>query len=650
MTPSAAQDVPRRGLLVYRASRLEALLDPLQHLLRAWPPDSWLAPAELICAHPGMRRWLLNQLARRAGSRGIVANLRVDLPGQWVERVSEQFGKGQQSPALSGANLHWRLFDLLTDASLVQACPSFARYLQDDPNGSRRWQLAQSLSDIFGRLLVYRPDWLLGWQAEQSPIDGFADLAAVWRRLRQRWPQTHRIDQLRQISQGLAKAHAEAIPLHVFGIAHLPPSTLDLLRAAAAQRLVVLYFPDPCREHWVGLRNDRQRLRQLLEAGADAPAELLYLSAEHPLLASLGRLGQHFAALLAGADSDVLLDIRHWQDEQTITQPATLLHQLQQSVRELDLEQIRLPPPATPAALEQDASLRIHRCHSPLRELEVLRDALLQALIDFPDLQPADIAVLAPNMDSYAPLIAAVFGPPADPTSRLPYHLADLPQASTHPLFGSFLALLKLPVQRLTSSELLALLDQPMLRRALQMEDLPRPRIEQWLRDAGIAWALDAESRQVLGLAADATHSFAWGLDRLLAGYLLGSVDQPPLIDNQLPVAAVDVSEAEALGGLYRLLAEVNRLRALASRPQPASRWIAEFRRLADELFLPGHAAEDERRALGQLLSCLGRLEQARASWPGSVTPCKKCRKAPHSCTAALAFAAWCRSAPCRFV
>ena len=62
-----APDVPEHGLLVYRASRLEALLDPLCALLDAYPPDGLLQPAELITAHPGMRRWLLNELARRAG-------------------------------------------------------------------------------------------------------------------------------------------------------------------------------------------------------------------------------------------------------------------------------------------------------------------------------------------------------------------------------------------------------------------------------------------------------------------------------------------------------------------------------------------------------------------------------------------------------
>ena len=55
-----------------------------------------------------------------------------------------------------------------------------------------------------------------------------------------------------------------------------------------------------------------------------------------------------------------------------------------------------------------DASLRVHVCHTRLRELEVLRDALLRARRDLPDLKPSEILVTAPDIHAYAPLIPAV--------------------------------------------------------------------------------------------------------------------------------------------------------------------------------------------------------------------------------------------------
>lgn len=615
MTDASSEALPASGLLVYRASRLEALLEPLAILLQGFPPAGLLAPAELICAHPGMRRWLLNQLAQRSGPRGIAANLRIDLPGQWVERVSRQHGSGLQQPAPTGALLHWRLFDSFAQAETLSLCPAFARYLADDPAGRRRWQLAHTLADIYGRLLVYRPEWLLTWQDGHVANEAHADLATLWRLLRQRWPEPLRIDQQEAIRRGLQSTEVEFTPLHVFGLSHLPPATLALLRAAARQRPIVLYFPDPCREHWVGLRDDRQRLRQLLEAGADQQAELLYLGTEHPLLASLGRLGQHFSAMLAGADDDILLDVRHWQDEQDQTSGGTLLERLQQSVRELDAERIAAAQPFAIETLAADASLRVHRCHSRLRELEVLRDALLQALNDFDDLQPSDIAVLSPSMQAYAPLLPAVFGAPADPGSRLPYHVADLPQSADHPLFGTFLAFLNTPVSRLSCSEVLSLLDLDLLRRGLGMEDLSRQQIEHWLRSAAIAWGLDQDSRRRNALPGEPAHSFAWGFDRLIAGHLFGDdAEAAGLIDGVSAVPALALGDSAGFGGLYRLLSELHRLRALADTAQPASRWATYFQQLANTLFEAPHQDQDGRRALAQLKACLGRLEQQRSA------------------------------------
>jgi len=74
--PSTNRSHAETGLVIYRASRLEALLGPLQHLMHAAPPAHVLAPHEIIVAHPGMLKWLSRALARASGTDGVSANLR----------------------------------------------------------------------------------------------------------------------------------------------------------------------------------------------------------------------------------------------------------------------------------------------------------------------------------------------------------------------------------------------------------------------------------------------------------------------------------------------------------------------------------------------------------------------------------------------
>src|SRR5690606_8687987 len=162
------------------------------------------------------------------------------------------------------------------------------------------------------------------------------------------------------------------------------------------------------------LVSDRARLRALAEAPFGSEAETMFLEQHHPLLAAWGRLGQHF--MLQMQSLDARLDLRHFRDERDHDEPPkNLLERLQESIR-------RHEPRA-------GASLRVHRGHARLRELEARRDALLLARRDDPTIEPQDMVVMAPNIADYLPLLPAVFGAPGDPEAPLPYHLADVPVA-----------------------------------------------------------------------------------------------------------------------------------------------------------------------------------------------------------------------------
>ena len=54
---------------------------------------------------------------------------------------------------------------------------SLARYLADDESGLKRWQLATRVADVFDQYLVYRPDWVIGWEAGDQEKIGVSDLA-----------------------------------------------------------------------------------------------------------------------------------------------------------------------------------------------------------------------------------------------------------------------------------------------------------------------------------------------------------------------------------------------------------------------------------------------------------------------------------------
>ena len=74
--------------------------------------------------------------------------------------------------------------------------------------------------------------------------------------------------------------------------------------------------------------------------------------------------------------------------------------------------------PAQAAPLPWDGSVVIYACHGHVRQVEVLREALLHLFNDDPTLQAREVIVLCPDVDAFAPLIAAAFGPTNAPGPR----------------------------------------------------------------------------------------------------------------------------------------------------------------------------------------------------------------------------------------
>jgi len=125
-----------------------------------------------------------------------------------------------------------------------------------------------------------------------------------------------------------------------------------------------------------------------------------------------------------------------------------------------------------------------------------------------------------------------------------------------------------------------------------------------------VAWGLDGTMKAEAGAAPVETHSFAFGLDRLLAGYVVGDDWETShagddgaaaLIDGILPVDGVCGSESTALGQLDRLLDRLRSLRKAMRGERTAAEWSQWFREMLDALFAADPDDEAETAALDVL-------------------------------------------------
>lgn len=618
------------GFMVIHGNQPELLRQLLVHWYRANP----LAPLEdevILVQSNGIAQWLKLALAEdaaadRQGGCGIAAALDLVLPSRFVWQAYRAVLGPAAVPETSPFDkpqLIWRLMRLLPALCVQPVYAPLARFLEADDDLRKRYQLAERIADLFDQYQVYRADWLDAWARGEDNLPDMRGqkrpLAAVDRWQAELWralladvgtaSQSSRAAVHQRFLQAIAQTASPPAGLprriSVFGLSSLPRQSLEVLRALARFTQVILCVHNPCAYYWADLltpRDAARRTRQPHKAGlpADLSEALLPLHAQ-PLLAAWGKQGQDYIALLDELDQPEHYR-RHFEalgERIDLFQPPgedTLLRQLQDDILALrsTAETREKWPPPDPA---RDVSIRFHIAHSPQREVDILHDQLLAAFDADDTLRPRDILVMVPDVDRYAPHIAAVFGQhdPGD-ARHIPYTLADQTQRHQAPLLTALTLLLSLPESRLTVSEVLDLLDVPALRRRFGIAADDLPRLRQWLSQAGIRWGLDAAHRARLTGQPFAQNTWQHGLKRLLLGYAVGEDPtgrQSSDWQDIEPCADVAGLEAALVGPLDTLLRQLDRLAATLSVPASPAVWHTRLQALLADCFA-GETPEDE--------------------------------------------------------
>lgn len=395
-----------------------------------------------------------------------------------------------------------------------------------------RFAFAQLLAGQLDRYARFRPDWPHAWSSP-TPAGASADerwQRDLWRVLMDQpdFPPhpAQLLAQLAATGTGTFADSAESIdsrqPLFVVGGDLLDPlllRTLQVLSRQSHESYLYLLLPSL---GYLGDQSRHQQLKTLLTDTLD-PEEPLELGG-HPLLSSLGQQAVgHFLLL-----DQLSPDYADWPEVTDTFAPAppgaNLLQRLQADIR---AQRTPPGPPATPDSPDlrptldvNDISLRIHCCHSPRRELEVLRDELLRAFNDLPDLLPEQVLIAVSDFDLYAPLAEAILRSGPHP---LPVRLTAIPTREANPVAVALLALLQLAVGRHSASELIELLNLSAIQHHLGLEGDPDAlgHLADMIRTSGITHDIDTRARDHL----DATGTWRAALDRVLAGAWFGPAE-----------------------------------------------------------------------------------------------------------------------------
>ncbi|MBT3222703.1 MAG: exodeoxyribonuclease V subunit gamma, partial [Proteobacteria bacterium] len=495
-----------------------------------------------------------------ADTLGICANIDFPYPNEFLAQAfAAVLGPESDLSAFSGDRLTCAFLAAIDDPTVLSH-PTMApiRAYLADANGDRKaTALARKVAALFERYATYRPDVAASWTAGAD--DGWESV--IWRAIASRRPG-HDIGTLANRFESALPSTEFTFPhtIAVFSVATLPPLIVRLLNSIAQLSEIHFFVLSPSATAWSAIHAQRPKI---LATPAMPTEDDLDLEVDHPLIASCGVLARDFQVSIERLDPEPI----HYG---TYVDPGqdTMLHTVQS-----DLLHARLPKPVT---APETKSVRLHSCHGPMRQVQALRDELLSIFDELPDLQPRDVIVMAPDIETFAPLIHAVFedGLPwnkrhAHPGGlpQIPYRIADRGLRYENPAAGALLAILAQVGLRLKASDVLDLLAREPVRSRFAITADELPTIRDQVVECGIRWGADAEQRAAVGQPHTNAYTWRFGLDRLLLGQAMANDD---IVFDALPNGEVEGKDERHLLGRFVDFAE-NLLEQTASLDQQLS-------------------------------------------------------------------------------
>jgi exodeoxyribonuclease V gamma subunit len=585
-------------LYMHRAERADRLVIALGDLLSI-PLSDPFATEIISVPTPGVERWLSQGLAQRLGAApgrndGVCVGVDFPSPRRLVTRALAGSAEDEDADPWQPHRAVWPLLRVIDGCRGEPWAALLWHYLGasggstdlDPLRAGRRWSTARHLAGLFAKYAATRPTMIDSW-SQGCDVDAWGSAlpadrawqAELWRRLRNELGVPSPAE---RVQAGLARLRlapeTSDLPerLSVFGATRLDPDHLLVLAALAEHRDVHLWLAHPSPALWasVGFATHRNGVSPTrVSRRADDATEALV---SNRLLAYLGRDVRELQLALTAIGPHAT-DLHHQAPEPT--QPTSLLGWLQS-----DIAADRSPrPEERPLLTETDQSVQFHACHGPDRQVEVLREVLVGLLADDGSLEPRDIVVMCPDIENFAPLIAASFGldtPEAQaehPGHRLRVRLADRSLRQLNPLLALVSRLVVLADSRVEASALLDLCAAPPVARKFGFSTDDLERLRDLVPHAGVRWGFDAAHRRRFQMGEFRQNTWAAGLERMLLGVTMDETDMH-FIGTTLPLDDVDAGDVDLVGRLAELVARIRLLIQRCNTAQPLGAWVELFK------------------------------------------------------------------------
>jgi exodeoxyribonuclease V gamma subunit len=378
----------------------------------------------------------------------------------------------------------------------------------------KTFSFASELSSLFFAYQIYRPELIEKWAENKSYSIANTDpnfiknekwQRELWLKLKEKYENEQNIYQLyKSIEQELTN-EKKFLPKQIFIFAPLsiaPIHLSTLIHLSQAGSKVNLYLLQVSEEYIGASVSDKKIARMRKEAWANkkiANEKELYWDLGNRLIANLGRNAQVIYEQISKYEEQGKL-FCEFLNAKNNNSNETLLSNIQNDIIQDNNKHRNLSV--------DNSQLTFNSCFSPLREIEVLCDYLLDLFAE-KKILPSDIAVVSPNIETYASSIESVFG-----RYNIPFKIADR-DVKKYDKTAQLLNLLFSQINdRYEAPDILALFEYSMFVQGKELDSNDRERLEKWVKENAIRYSLNSS-------APAPNYSFAGGFEQLKAGFFM---------------------------------------------------------------------------------------------------------------------------------
>jgi len=389
--------------------------------------------------------------------------------------------KDEKDNVYNPNNLVWAIYSLL-------------------PGAQQTFSLASEIASLFLAYQIYRPKLISSWTEGkaykiQDATGNFAKneewQRELWGKLKEKYGCgniSHLYESIKIALENKA-AKKDFLPKQIFvfaplSIAPIQLEALTLLAKAGCK--VNLYLHMISKEYIGDAKSDKSLAGNKIG------------DFNNRLIANLGRSAQ------------VLYEQIGWENLEYIDElkkADSLLEKIQANI-------INDSNEAT--TCKKDRSLTLNSCFSPLREIEVLYDYLLDLFKKDKknELKLSDIAVVAPDIEVYASAIETVFSR----ENRLPYKITDYDIKKYDKTVQLLNLLFSIIGTRYEAPDVIALFEYSRFVQNRELSENERERLEKWVMENAIRHGLEKSGELP-------NYSFESGFNQLAAGFFMISKD-----------------------------------------------------------------------------------------------------------------------------